>query len=150
MLIRICRHFLGLKENDYFLKTGLQDDILLAVDARAVASFRHLPSETIPPLRPEGDYEGFITAIEADFDPEDPGEHAEESPGFSGNTRIAGGVIWDLWALAKAQIAYPEDVWPLAMHHPWQVYGGPVVTKQRELWDIVIKSVETTKMRPPL
>ena len=31
-------------------------------------------------------------------------------------------------------MAYPEDLWPLAMHHPWQMYVGPVVERQKQLW----------------
>jgi hypothetical protein len=90
-------------------------------------------------IRPAGDFGGFLTAVEANFDPDNPGEHAEESPGFTGQMRVLGSLIWsDLYALAAAQTAYPEDLWPLAMNHPWQVYVGPYVDVQRKLWKKVV------------
>jgi hypothetical protein len=73
-------------------------------------------------LQPLDNFGGFVTAVDAGFDPNDPGEHAEESPDFSGRMRILGNLLWsDLFALGKAQAASAEDLWPLAMHHPWQV-----------------------------
>jgi hypothetical protein len=88
-------------------------------------------------LQPLDNFGGFVTAVDAGFDPNDPGEHAEESPDFSGRMRILGNLLWsDLFALGKAQAASAEDLWPLAMHHPWQVYVGPVVPKQKELWAV--------------
>jgi hypothetical protein len=92
-------------------------------------------------MTPTGDFYGFVTAVEADFDPNDPGDHADESPGFTGQLRIHGGLIWsDLYALAKAQVAYPEDLWPLAMDHPWKVYVGPTIPTQRQAWKKVVQT----------
>jgi hypothetical protein len=96
----------------------------------------HPVEDTLKDLQPYGDFGGFVTAVDGRFDPNDPGEHAEESPGFTGRMRISGRLLWsDLYALGKAQAASAEDLWPLAMNHPWQVYVGPVVSKQREIWD---------------
>jgi hypothetical protein len=90
-------------------------------------------------LKPAGDFGGFVTAVEANFDRDDPGEHAEESPGFTGEMRVLGSLVWsDLYALAAAQTAYPEDLWPLAMNHPWQVYVGPSVRVQESKWREVV------------
>jgi hypothetical protein len=86
-------------------------------------------------VKPAGDFGGFVTAVEANFDPNNPGEHAEESPGFTGHMRVLGSLVWsDLYALGASQTAYPEDLWPLAMKHPWQVYVGPSVDLQRKMW----------------
>jgi hypothetical protein len=112
-------------------------EIFLVVDSMSVASYscQSMPTEVMS----AGDFGGFITAVEADFDPDDPGEHADESPGFTGQMRILGSLVWsDLYALAAAQTAYPEDLWPLAMNHPWQVYVGPSVDVQREMWKEVV------------
>lgn len=92
-------------------------------------------------MTPKGDFGGFVTAVEANFDPSDPGDHADESPGFTGQLRVLGGLVWsDLYALAQAQVAYPEDLWPLAMSHPWKVFVGSTVPAQRQAWKKVVQS----------
>lgn len=74
----------------------------------------------------QGDFCGFVTAVEAGFDPNELGNHADKSPGFTGQLRILGGLIWsDLYAVSQAQVAYPEDLWPLAMYQPCTVFIRP-------------------------
>jgi hypothetical protein len=119
--------------------SGIQSDTFLVVDYASVASYacQPVPDDMIP----TGDFGGFVTAVEANFDPNDPGDHAEESPGFTGRLRILGSLIWsDLYALAQAQAAYPEDLWPLATHHPWNVFVGPSVPAQRQAWKRVVQT----------
>ncbi|KIW01709.1 hypothetical protein, variant [Verruconis gallopava] len=130
------RHFLALtKQDDFQDKSDWDEVIFLFADAASVASYLYPIEDASGDLRPHGDFGGFITAVDAPFDPSNPGEHAEESPGFTGRMRISGNFLWsDLFALGKTQAASAEDLWPLAMHHPWQTYVGPVVSKQRELW----------------
>jgi hypothetical protein len=132
-----------LREEESFKDSDWNDEIFLVADSKSVASFYPM-SEAVQSTRPHGDYCGFVTAVEANFDPEDPGDHAaEEAPGFTGQMRILISLIFsDLWALAKAQAAFPEDLWVLAMHHPWQVYVGPVVSKQKKLWVATTKDAD--------
>ncbi|TLD39607.1 hypothetical protein E2P81_ATG00594 [Venturia nashicola] len=135
------KHYAEMQEKDAEEEkpksSGFQSDIFLVVDAASVASYANQPMPD--GMTPEGDFGGFVTAVEAGFDPNDPGDHAEESPGFTGQLRILGGLIWsDLYALAKAQVAYPEDLWPLAMYHPWKVFVGATVPVQRQTWKQVV------------
>jgi hypothetical protein len=37
--------------------------------------------------------------------------------------------------MIASQTQFPEDMWPLAMWHPEQVYVGPTVGVQEELWN---------------
>jgi hypothetical protein len=136
VLIDNGRHFLALREQDDFqTNSDWDEEVFLFVDSASVESYLHPIDTTAVDLQPQGDFGGFVTAVDASFDPNDPGEHAEESPGFTGRMRISGNLLWsDLFALRKAQAASAEDLWPLAIHHPWQVYVGAVVPKQRELW----------------
>jgi hypothetical protein len=126
--------------------SGINTDVFLFVDSASVASYASPP---VPAdVTPAGDFGGFVTAIDASFDPNNPGDHADESPGFTGHLRILGGLIWsDLFALATAQTAYPEDLWPLAMHHPWKVFVGPTVTVQKKMWKEVVQTHSQTISR---
>jgi hypothetical protein len=36
--------------------------------------------------------------------------------------------------MMASQTQFPEDMWPLAMWHPEQVYVGPTVGVQERLW----------------
>lgn len=120
-------------------KPSFQSNLFLVVDAASVASYANQP--LTDGMTPEGDFDGFVTAVEAGFDPNDPGDHADESPGFTRQLRILGGLIWhDLYGLAQAQVAYPEDLWPLAMYHPWKVFVGATVPAQRQAWKNVAQT----------
>ena len=49
--------------------------------------------------------------------------------------RVLGSLIWDdFYALLNSQSSRLEDLWPLAMEHPNQVYVGPTVPWQRFIW----------------
>jgi hypothetical protein len=81
-----------------------------------------------------------VTAVDVAFDPDERGEHAEESPFYSGFLRILGSLIYcDLYAMVAAQTQYPEELWPLAMNHPDLVYAGPTVRAQVERWKAITK-----------
>ena len=130
-------HFLGMtSKEDFQDKSDWDQIIFLYTDLASVDSYLHQTLQNNEQFLPHGDFGGFVTAVDAPFDPADPGEHAEESPGFTGRMRVAGNLLWsDLFALGKMQAASAEDLWPLAMHHPWQMYVGPVVDRQRCAWD---------------
>lgn len=137
------RHFAQIQakeaEGEDGKNSGLQSDIFLVVNAASVASYANQPMPD--GMTPEGDFGGFVTAVEAEYDPNDPGDHADESPGFTGQLRILGGLIGsDLYALAQAHVAFPEDLWPLAMYHPWKVFVGATVPAQRQAWKKVVQT----------
>lgn len=82
-----------------------------------------------------GDTGGFVTAVDVEFDPNDRGGHAEESPHYPGQLRVLGNLVYpDLYAMLAAQTQGPEELWPLAMNHPELVYTGPTVKAQVDQW----------------
>lgn len=132
------------KENGSYSETGssgstlplnLQSNAFLAVDSASFASYTtdiyEAPvSEFLP-----GDFTGFVLAIDPYFDPKEGISRPDESPGYNGQMRILGSLVWgDLFALLESQSARLEDMWPLAMHHPNQVYVGPTVPLQVYKW----------------
>lgn len=49
--------------------------------------------------------------------------------------RVRGSVLWDdFFALLQTQAQNLEDLWPLAMDHPMQIYAGPVTNMQLDEW----------------
>lgn len=85
-----------------------------------------------------------MIAVDVGFDGSDRGEHAEESPLYTGHLRILGSLVWsDLYSMAAAQTQYPEELWPLAMNHPDLVYTGPTVRVQVDRW----KKVSLVKLK---
>lgn len=90
--------------------SAFQSDIFLVVDFASLAS--HTKKSMPEDVAPTGDFGEFVTAMKAEFDPNDPGDHADESPGFTGPLRVLSSLIWsNLYVLAQAQVAYPEDLW---------------------------------------
>lgn len=95
-----------------------------------------MPTETKLPLL-SADFGPFILAVDPEYDPNDPDlEHRnEEYPGYEGVMRIQPGLIWsDMFAMLASSSAHLEDLWPLAMDHPHQVYTGATVPSQVEAW----------------
>jgi hypothetical protein len=113
-------------------------DAFLVIDAESFASYTTdsyaMPTGTgVPLLR--GDFNPFVLAVNPDFQPHAIEARNEEHPGFTGEMRILTGLIWsDLFAMLTLQSANLEDLWPLAMEHPNQVYTGPIVPAQVEAW----------------
>ena len=82
-----------------------------------------------------GDFAGFVIAVDADYDPEKGCGRPSESPGYHGQMRILGSLVWgDLYGMLSSQSALLEDLWPLALDHPNQVYVGPTVPRQIHDW----------------
>ncbi|KAJ5578669.1 uncharacterized protein N7459_007633 [Penicillium hispanicum] len=136
------RHFNQTVDNDDNNKNDgstmplrLQPNAFLVVDA---ASFESYTAETYAAATPgllPGDFTGFILAIDPSFDPAEGISRPDESPNYSGQMRILGSLVWgDLYALLESQSAGLEDLWPLAMHHPNQVYVGPTIPLQVSIW----------------
>lgn len=105
---------------------------LLADDASIESYLKPIPT---PPLGLVGDFGGFIVAVESSYDANEPNDREDESPGYPGTIRILGSVLWDdLCALLSMQTLFLEDLWPLAMYHPFGVYTGAVGQKQSLAW----------------
>lgn len=86
---------------------------------------------------PSGDHSGFVLAVDAHYDLKEGIERPDESPGYHGQMRILGNLIWgDLYAMLSSQSALLEDLWPLAINHPNGVYTGPTVPMQVKCWKI--------------
>lgn len=82
-----------------------------------------------------GDFAGFVLAIDPTFDPAVGIDRPDESPDYNGQMRILGSLVWgDLYAQLESQSTNLDGLWPLAMHHPHQVYVGPVTPLQVLGW----------------
>ncbi|OQE40994.1 hypothetical protein PENCOP_c005G07987 [Penicillium coprophilum] len=128
------QHFKTIKDgNDDWSR--LQCDAFLVVDSASFASYTtnsYSPatSQLIP-----SEFTGFLLAIDPVFDPKEGIQRPEESPGYSGQVRILGSLVWgDLYSLQAAQTFLLEDYWPLACEHPNMVYVGPTIPLQRFIW----------------
>ena len=113
---------------------------MLAIDKASFSSFTtdaySMPVGTNLPLHP-ADFGPFILAVDPDHDTNDPDpeDRKDEHPGYDGVMRIQPGLIWsDLYAMLATSSAHLENLWPLAMEHPHQVYTGATVPTQVEAW----------------
>lgn len=76
-----------------------------------------------------------MLAVDAEWDPVEGPDRPDESPGYHGQMRILGSLVWgDLFAMYASQSALLEDLWPLALDHPNTVYVGPVVPDEIKDW----------------
>lgn len=113
----------------------LQSNAFLAVDSASFASYTTDTYEATASEFLPGDFAGFVLAIDPSFDPLEGISRPDESPGYTGQMRILGSLVWgDLYALLQSQSADLDGLWPLAMHHPNQVYVGPTVPLQVYKW----------------
>ncbi|KAF7586394.1 hypothetical protein BBP40_008944 [Aspergillus hancockii] len=118
-------------------KDHVNDRVFLVVDDASVASYMGTSYSAATDFIPAGDFSGFVLAVDAHYDPKEGLERPEESPGFYGQMRILGNLIWgDLYAMLLSQSAFLSDLWPLALDHPNQVYVGPTVPLQVKCWRI--------------
>ncbi|KAL3477331.1 hypothetical protein BJX99DRAFT_126711 [Aspergillus californicus] len=133
--------------NKHYLEKYPEDNLLfapieninmrafLAVDAPSYESYMGLTYTAATDHCNDGDFTGFVLAIDPGYDPKEGPNRPEESPGFQGQMRILGSLVWgELYAMLSSQSAILEDIWPLALDHPNQVYVGPVVPTQTEGW----------------
>ena len=114
------RHFNSLRKFN-LVPSQTQSEVILAADKAVIDSY----------LNPTPGQGGFILAIDTDFDPNDVDSHRpDESPGYKGTLRILSSLLWDdVSALILMQSQHLEDLWPLAMNHPRQVYEGPPIER---------------------
>ncbi|KAF3396416.1 hypothetical protein F1880_006588 [Penicillium rolfsii] len=117
------------------LPLTLQKNVFLAIDSASFASYTTETYKAIVPEFDPSDFAGFVLAVDPSFDPQEGPSRPDESPGYNGHMRVLGGLVWgDLYALLESQSASLEDLWPLARHHPNQVYVGPPVPLQVYGW----------------
>lgn len=115
----------------------IEHKVFLAIDDTSVASYMGNTYSAATDLVNAGDFTGFVLAVDARYDPKEGSSRPEESPGYHGQMRILGSLVWaDLYAQHAAQNATLEDLWPLAIHHPSQVYVGPIVPLQVLAWKV--------------
>lgn len=91
--------------------------------------------DPLPESMPPGDNGGSILAVDTAFDPS---YDYDESPAYDGMLRILGSLLWDELSVFLLRQAYRlEELWPLAMKHPWGVYVGDVVPRQDKNWRLL-------------
>lgn len=138
--LTISRHFNEVLQTDSIDEQGvssllLQDKAFLAIDSTSFNSYMNNSYDSTQSAVLKGDSAGFVLAIDPSFDPNIGVNRAEESPGYTGQMRVLGSLVWgDLYAILESQSAQLPELWPLAMHHPDQVYVGPVIPLQRYHW----------------
>ncbi|KAL4902917.1 hypothetical protein BDW74DRAFT_54542 [Aspergillus multicolor] len=109
----------------------------LAVDAASYTSYTSSSYKPCIPAIPTGDFTGFVLAVDPDFDPAEGPDRPDETPGFYGQLRVLGSLVWgDLFGMLASQCAILEDLWPLALDHPDHVYAGPLVPLVLKAWRV--------------
>ncbi|KAL4882721.1 hypothetical protein BJY04DRAFT_186751 [Aspergillus karnatakaensis] len=115
-------------EVPFTLREIINKRAFLAVDCASYTSYTGSAFSAATDFVLKGDFTGFVVAVHADYDPKEGPYRPEECPAYPGQMRILGSLIWgDLYAMHSAQCAILEDLWPLALEHPNQVYVGPLV-----------------------
>ncbi|KNG89476.1 hypothetical protein ANOM_002278 [Aspergillus nomiae NRRL 13137] len=115
----------------------VDNSTFLVIDDACVASYMGDSYSAATEFIPSGDHSGFVLAVDAHYDPKEGIERPDESPGYYGQMRILGNLIWgDLYAMLSSQSALLEDLWPLAINHPNGVYTGPTVPMQVKCWKV--------------
>ncbi|KAJ5595547.1 uncharacterized protein N7459_001755 [Penicillium hispanicum] len=113
----------------------LQENAFLVIDRAVFASYTSTSYSSATPGIHPGDSAGFVLAVDPHFDPEEGISRPDESPGYTGQMRVLGSLVWgDVYALLSSQSARLEDLWPLATDHPNQVYTGPTIPWHLYLW----------------
>lgn len=146
VLAPLCAYMNASNESDrHFNKTNedsdsngilqMRSNVFLAIDSASFDSYTTKSYRAATSLVLAGDFSGFVLAVDAGYDPKEGIERPDESPGYTGQMRVLGSLVWgDLYALFASQSALLEDLWPLAMDHPNQVYVGPTAPLQVFIW----------------
>lgn len=117
------------------LPLQLESNAFLAIDSASFTSYTNNSYDAATSAVLPGDSTGFLLAVDPNFDADQEIERPEESPDYNGQMRVLGSLVWgDLYALLESQSARLPELWPLAMHHPEQVYVGPTIPLQRFHW----------------
>jgi len=125
-------HFASFKDSFNFSSRLEQGDFVV-VDLASYVSYTAEPHHEM--IAPYGD-RGYILVVEADFDPNHPEARLDESPGYKGQLKVLGNLLWsDIFSQSFFGTQYIQVLWPCAMLHPNKVYSGPVVGTQLVQWE---------------
>ncbi|KAF7122896.1 hypothetical protein CNMCM5793_001006 [Aspergillus hiratsukae] len=128
------KHFHDLELSSYDAEV-VNDRVFLVVDEPSVASYTSSSYSSAVITARDGDFAGFVLAVDANWNPAEGPDRPDETPGYHGQMRILGSLVWgDIYAMHVGQAALLEDLWPLALDHPNTVYVGPVVPEEIEHW----------------
>ncbi|KAL4986534.1 hypothetical protein BDW68DRAFT_188748 [Aspergillus falconensis] len=115
----------------------INERAFLAVDTPSYASYTNTSYTASTSYVLPGDFTGFILAVDPEFDPQEGPDRPDEAPGYFGQLRTLGSLVWgDLFGMLASQCAILEDLWPLAIDHPDQVYAGPLVPLIVKSWRV--------------
>ncbi|OAX83733.1 hypothetical protein ACJ72_01890 [Emergomyces africanus] len=132
-------HFNSLSES-LTPSDGMDENTILIIDSASLASYSK-PSST------SDTNDNYLLAVHAQYDPAEGIERPEESPGYTGSMRILTRLVWsELFALTFNQAQWLEDLWPLAMGHPEEVYVGLTVDELQRRW-AAVKLAEDSKLK---
>ncbi|KAK2880157.1 hypothetical protein FQN49_000504 [Arthroderma sp. PD_2] len=122
------KHFIDMHESDDFHKRNLLNYDFLVVDSASFASYMSdkisFPSTDTSGLHPSDD-QPFILSVDSTYDPDDPELRRDEMPGYEGQMRVLGSLVWsDVYAVAVEQSSTP--MWRWAMDKPgvYWTYGS--------------------------
>lgn len=113
--------------------TGDWRPFVLAIDA----DFTPPETPQTPPAAPPSSplIEFTIPTAESCKPPFPPADYNSDSPFYQGCMRILDQLVWtDLYAMLASQCQFLDQLWPLAIEHPWNVYCGPTTAMQRKIW----------------
>lgn len=124
------------EEFPYYLQDQMNERVFLVVDQPSIESYTTSSYTAATDLVLPGDFAGFVLAVEPGYDPKIGPRRPDECPGYQGHMRILGSLVWgDLFVMLSSQAAVSiQDLWPLALDHPNQVYVGPTVPVQINNW----------------
>lgn len=139
------QHFQGLAKSSTFAK-GLSATVFLAATPLSVSSYAKDQSDNAT-----GDFQGFLHAIDATFDPSRVTSASAPTPtsrsappkggmykaGYDGTFKISDRLVWsELYALnvKMGSVVSFEDMWAVSAQHPWGVYMGPSTGVLRRNW----------------
>lgn len=124
--------------------TGMQNDDLdqmiigekfLVIDDASYSSYT-TDDYSVPPNSAgffAADFKPFVLAVDAQYDHKNPYICEKEAPGYKGEMRILGSLVWsDLYS--RLVDLSPFSMWAYARDHPNQVYTGPTVPLQVDAW----------------
>ncbi|KAG5292464.1 hypothetical protein I7I48_04569 [Histoplasma ohiense] len=109
---------------------GIYQDAILILDSASLASYSKPTTDDI-----DDSEDHHLLVVDPKYDPDEGIERPEESPGYAGSMRILTRLVWsELFALTYNNVMWLEDMWPLAMGHPEQVYVGQTAPELLSRW----------------
>lgn len=86
-------------------------------------------------VAPTGDFGEFVTAMKAEFDPNDPSDHADDPLGLRDRCVFLVALYGLTCMFSRKHKWLTQKIYgPLAMSHPWKVFVGPILPAQRQGW----------------